>query len=110
VEHATVYVSPAILNEFRSACRKKLRVSDDRTAQLIRLLLTKLSLVESPPHPSRSLPPQLPLRDANDRHLLELALAVDAELLLTWDQDLLTLPPIGGLKILTPRTFWHTLR
>ncbi len=41
-------------------------------------------------------------RDADDDHFIHAALAAGASWLVTGDQDLLAVPPIEGLRILTP--------
>jgi uncharacterized protein len=48
-------------------------------------------------------------RDPDDDLLIEAALEADAEVLVTSDQDLLTLGRIGHIQILTPREFLGTL-
>ncbi len=49
------------------------------------------------------------LRDPKDRHILALTLTVQADLLLTWDKDLLPLGQVGATRILTPREFWDEI-
>ena len=46
-----------------------------------------------------------PCRDANDNFLLALALACNADAIVSSDQDLLVLSPWNGIPILTPAEF-----
>ena len=46
-----------------------------------------------------------PCRDANDNFILALALAAEADLIVSSDHDLLVLSPWRGISILTPTQF-----
>jgi uncharacterized protein len=48
-------------------------------------------------------------RDPDDDRLIEAALAARADVIVTGDQDLLTLGDIAQIQILTPRKFLETL-
>ncbi len=52
----------------------------------------------------------LKVRDADDAWVLASAVAGEAELLVTGDQDLLVLAPKAPLPIVTPREAWELLR
>ena len=52
----------------------------------------------------------LKVRDADDAWVLASAVAGDAEMLVTGDQDLLVLAPKAPLPIVTPREAWELLR
>lgn len=60
------------------------------------------------PKPADILP--LKVRDADDAWVLASAVAGDAQMLVTGDQDLLVLAPKAPLPILTPREAWELLR
>src|SRR5665213_2330612 len=49
-------------------------------------------------------------RDPKDDKFLELALAGNANVIVTGDADLLALHPFRGIPILTPASFIHSLR
>ncbi|MFO7777515.1 MAG: putative toxin-antitoxin system toxin component, PIN family, partial [Nitriliruptoraceae bacterium] len=48
-------------------------------------------------------------RDPDDDRLIEAALAANADVIVTGDQDLLTLGSIGQIQVLTPREFVESL-
>ena len=45
------------------------------------------------------------VRDPDDNRLIEAALAANADVIVSGDQDLLTLVHVGQIQILTPREF-----
>lgn len=49
-------------------------------------------------------------RDTDDNFILELAVAGDADYIVTGDKDLLTLNPFKGIKIIKPREFEELLK
>lgn len=104
LERETVVLSPDIYDEFEKKCSKKLKMPALLIKNLTALLKKKTETVR-PTSPSFDEVP-LALRDPKDRHILALTLTVKADLLLTWDKDLLTLGEVGPTRILTPREFW----
>jgi uncharacterized protein len=48
-------------------------------------------------------------RDRDDDKFIHTALAAQAPLLVTGDQDLLDAPPLAGLAIVTPRVAWEMM-
>jgi uncharacterized protein len=52
----------------------------------------------------------IPVRDPDDAWVLASALASDAEMLVTGDQDLLSIASSVSLPIVTPRVAWELLR
>jgi putative PIN family toxin of toxin-antitoxin system len=108
VDEEQVFVSKEIMHEFKDKGAKKLKLSHQESSELESLLLKKLCLKEIK-RSEINLPKGLLLRDKNDLHILELAVLVEADLILSWDKDLLTLKGVGNTKILTPREFWDSL-
>ncbi len=108
MEHETAYVSQEILNEFKKNCVLKLKLGSYDTARLISIVLEKAQILKLKDKQTL-LPKNIPLRDLTDRHVLELAFAVKADVILSWDKDLLDLEHAGNIKIMTPRTFWDSL-
>lgn len=98
------FVSEQILAEFKRILLKKLNFSSKVTRNYTRLLEELVTVVSNAPMGD---PPVVEgLRDVNDRHVVWLATAVNAKLILTWDKDLLVLPKAGKFSIQTPRQFW----
>ena len=108
VENETPFVSPYILNEFKSKCVTKLRFTKKQT-RIFQSLIKKKVRVASPRITHKKWPKGISLRDPKDRPILELSFFVNADLLLSWDKDLLALKQIGSLHILNPRQFWDSL-
>ena len=87
------------------------RVLTERLAappEVIALVERALSLAEIVPTPSEVLP--IDVRDADDAWVLASAVAGDAAMLVTGDQDLLVLGAAAPLPIVTPREAWIRLR
>ena len=57
----------------------------------------------------RALSP-IPIRDADDAWVLAIALSSDAEMLVTADQDVLSVASLVALPIVKPRAAWEHLR
>jgi putative PIN family toxin of toxin-antitoxin system len=60
--------------------------------------------------PKPAAPSDAPVRDASDRWILATALAGQAEVLVTGDEDLLAVEGRAPIRILAPRAFWELLR
>jgi putative PIN family toxin of toxin-antitoxin system len=104
VERETVVLSPDIIDEFQNKCFQKLKMPRLVIKNLLALVMRKTEMVW-PNHVSFDQVP-MDLRDPKDRHVLALTLSIKADLLLSWDKDLLTLGKVGCTRILTPREFW----
>lgn len=87
---------------------QKLKFSHPETEHLVHLILEKVHL-EKIKKSDIALPKEFSLRDPTDRHVVELAVSVDADLILSWDKDLTELHKVGKIRILTPRGFWLSL-
>ena len=108
VEHSKAYVSVNIIKEVHRTLREKLKFSVQDTEYFLSLIHQKTNLFDiSTHHPN--LLKETGLRDPNDLRVLELAINVDANFILTWDKDLLVLNQVNVTKIMTPRIFWTTL-
>lgn len=101
-EHELV-IGEVHLNELRRVLKKKLRLPDDAIAAVEAIF----NAVEIVPKPSA--PHKLAIRDTDDRWILATAVDADADVLVTGDEDLLTVAADAPLPILSPREFWNRL-
>ena len=95
--------SPSLLDELRRVLSyPKLQAvigGADELAELLALATVVINPTESVAVP----------RDPDDDRLIEAALAANADVIVTGDQDLLTLGSVDQIRILTPRQFLETL-
>lgn len=102
-EHELV-IGEVILVELRRVLGTKFKVPADRIAA-IETIFAPFPLLPKPAAPS-----VLSVRDRNDRWILATALAGEADVLVTGDDDLLAVRGNAPIQILTPRAFWELLR
>jgi putative PIN family toxin of toxin-antitoxin system len=98
-EHEPV-TSEAILEEARRNLVDKIRVTAAQADQTVRLLRTRLEVVEPAAleHPV--------CRDPDDDVVLGTAVAGRCEAIVTGDKDLLDLVEHGAIRMVSPRAFW----
>ena len=101
-EHELV-LSEQVVAELRKALRKKFRVEVAVVDELESFLRREAEVVSDAPALD------IEVRDADDAAIVAQAVAAEADVLVSGDQDLteLAAPP---LPILTPRGFWNLLR
>jgi putative PIN family toxin of toxin-antitoxin system len=93
-------VDDNLVGEVARVLRDKIRLPEDRVAEVRRMLAMTGRVVQPPPL-------EAPVaRDPDDDRILALALAFRAEVLVTGDADLLVLHPWSGIQIVRPREFW----
>lgn len=92
------------LGELRRVLQERFRASPAQVRLAERLLRDQTVI----PKPASLLP--LRVRDADDAWVLASAVAGEAELLVTGDQDLLVIAGLAPLPIVTPRQAWERLR
>lgn len=93
-------VDANLLAEVERVLRSKFKLPEDRVA-MARDLLVATGVMADPP------PLAVPVcRDPDDDRILALAVAFEAEVLVTGDEDLLVLHPWSGTAIVRPRDFW----
>ncbi len=102
-EHQLI-VGEAVLAELRRVLRQKMRLSADTIAEMDTFLRRQASVVTKAP------PLRIKLRDPDDLVVLAEAVAGAAEVLVTGDQDLLSMAARAPLPIVTPRGLWEILR
>lgn len=114
-ERAQVWVSPALLQEYRETPRELLALGKITPAQFQALVAGIASVVAQ----ARLARPRKRLsicRDPEDNMVLECCCAARARFLITGDRDLLELEPqklqrarLGRLRICTPRVFLEAM-
>ncbi|HSU20145.1 MAG TPA: putative toxin-antitoxin system toxin component, PIN family [Acidobacteriaceae bacterium] len=95
-------VSHALMAELRETLIDKFRWPEDRVGRAIEDSFYGVEIVT----------PELRLnvcRDPDDNRVLECALAGHADLIITGDQDLLTLDPFKNIRIISVRDFMNRL-
>jgi putative PIN family toxin of toxin-antitoxin system len=102
-EHELV-VGEVILAELRRVLTTKFKVPADRV-EAIEAIFAPFPILPKPSKPS-----DVPIGDPTDRWVLATALAGEAEVLVTGDDDLLTIEGSVPVRILSPREFWELLR
>jgi putative PIN family toxin of toxin-antitoxin system len=102
-EHELV-LAEVVLAEFRGVLSKKFKLPVDR----VRAAEAVFEGVPVVPKPAR--PSTLEIRDRTDRWVLASAEAGGAEILVTGDEDLLSVAGETLVRIASPRAFWELLR
>jgi putative PIN family toxin of toxin-antitoxin system len=102
-EHQLV-VGDAVLSELRRVLRQKIRLSAETIAEMDAFLRRQALVVTNAP------PIHIKVRDPADLLVLAEAVAGGAYVLVTGDQDLLSIAARAPLPIVTPRGLWELLR
>ena len=102
-EHELV-IGEVIIAELRRVLTTKFKVPAERV-EAIETIFAPFPLLPKPSAPS-----DVPVRDPSDRWILATALAGEAEVLVTGDEDLLAVAQNAPIRILAPRAFWELLR
>lgn len=102
-EH-TLLASELVLRELKRTLRVRIRMPATVVDE-IEKFLREQEIVPTP-----STPPDVPIRDVDDRWILAAAIHGKADVLVTGDRDLLDVADRAPIEILDPRSFWRTLR
>ena len=101
--HFEIVTSPALLDELRRVLDyPKLQAVIGDADELIKLLA--LAAIVVTPTEAVEI-----VRDPDDNRLIEAAQAGQADVIVSGDQDLITLVHVGQINILTPREFLESL-
>jgi len=96
------FTSPALLEELADKLQGKLKLVPEHTP-LYLVYRRRIALVTPVPLPSRV------CRDPDDDVVLATAIAAQAQVIVTGDNDLLSLGKYEGIPILSPRQFLEKL-
>jgi putative PIN family toxin of toxin-antitoxin system len=102
-EHELI-IGEVILVELRRVLSTKFKVPADRIDSI------EAIFAPFPVIPKPSAPSDVPVRDLSDRWIVATALAGQADVLVTGDEDLLAIPGTAPIRIPAPRAFWELLR
>ncbi|MCH8146243.1 MAG: putative toxin-antitoxin system toxin component, PIN family [Gemmatimonadetes bacterium] len=102
-EHQLV-LGETVLGELRRILQEKFRVPDDLALETEQFLRREAVIVTTAPALG------IRIRDKDDVAVLEEAVAGEAAVLVTGDADLLDVAESAPLRILSPRSFWDSLR
>ena len=97
-------LSEQVLDEVSRALKRKFGAPPDVVDDFVRLLREDAVLAEP------GLLPDVKLDDRSDLPILAAAVAGRADVLVTGDQELLSLRRVDRVPILSPRQFWEKLR
>ena len=102
-EHELV-IGEVILTELRRVLTKKFKMPADRV-DAIEAIFDPFPVLPKPAAPT-----DIPVRDPSVRWIAATALAGEAEILVTGDDDLLAVAGDAPIRIVAPRAFWELLR
>ncbi len=98
--HFELYTSEWILNEFDEKMEYKFGYLPERRNRIIDTIRERHSVTL----PTNDLPTDS--RDSDDNNVLQVALFIKADFIITGDRDLLDLEKIGNTEIINPKTFF----
>ena len=101
LESCEVFISEYILGEVDRVLARKIGADLPERRRVQRWIRESAQAADPKPVDG------LACRDPKDLPILWLALAVHADLLVTGDQDLLSLKDIRGIRIVPPAAFWQ---
>lgn len=99
-----VFVSPYILHEVDRVLARKIGANSQERLEVQHWMKSFSQLVEPRPRKKLDCP------DPKDIPILELALEVRADLLITGDLQLLSLKKVQDILLIPPRLFWISLQ
>lgn len=102
-EHDLI-VGEVVLEELRRVLGAKFRLPPERVAEVEELLRTHEVAVRP------DAPDEVTVRDADDAWVLATARAANVDVLVTGDDDLLTVTEQLPFRVLSPRAFWEEVR
>lgn len=102
--HHQLLLGETVLREFDRVLRSKFKVPDRTVLETTAFLRTQAIVISGAP------PLDLEIRDKDDAPILAEAVHGLADVLVTGDQDLLSVAETSPIHVLTPRGLWELLR
>jgi len=102
-EHQLV-TCEAVLGELERVLKRRLRLPVEDVRNILSLLR------ECTVAPTPGTLPELPIRDPDDVKVVASALAARVDILVTGDQDILSVRESLGIRVTDPRGFWAMLK
>lgn len=96
--------SPHLLDEIATNLRRKIKLSNPVVESVLELLRDQGTMFDPTPVPADA------CRDPDDTKILGLAMASEADYIVTGDKDLLVLKAYQGIPIVSPRSFSEKIR
>ena len=93
-----------VLGELRTVLEERIKLPASTVTEIVALLRAQ-EVVPKPAEPSPLL-----MRDEDDRWIVASAVAGQADVLVTGDEDLLSVAEQSPIPIVNPRGFWEQLR
>ena len=99
--HVELYTSEWVLSEFDEKMEHKFRYLPERRSRIIDTIRERHTVTL----PTNDLPTNS--RDPDDNNILQVALFVEADFIVTGDRDLLDLGKVNNTEIINPKTFFE---
>jgi len=104
LEHHEVVLCEGILAEIEDKLKTKLGVPSSITSEYLTFLRNNAQVCDPEDIPAKV------CRDPDDLMILGLIAPGKVDAIITGDKDLLVIKEYGGAQIISPRTFWDTVR
>ncbi len=104
LEHHEVVLCDGILAEIEDKLKKKIGVPPAVTSEYLTFLRNNAEICEP-----EDIPPKV-CRDPEDLMVLGLIVPAKVDAIITGDKDLLIIEEYGGAQIISPRSFWDSVR
>jgi putative PIN family toxin of toxin-antitoxin system len=103
LDNHDVFIGEFLLSEVSKNLQKKIKLPSRMIQEILTFLNAHAEIIKP-----QDVEPGT-CRDPNDLPIIGIALAAQADYLITGDEDLLVLKKVGGTSIVNPRSFWELL-